>query len=102
MGGKEKKVETADFAGGKITTIMGGTDLDLRDCQLRPGRNELDIVCVMGGVDLKVPPHWNVRLEVSPIMGGVDDKRNNIEISDPDSILVIKGYCMFGGLEVRS
>ena len=102
MGGNEKKHDSLDFAGGKITTIMGGSDIDLRDCQMRPGRNELDIMCVMGGVDLKVPPHWNILIEVSPVMGGVDDKRKVHEITNPDSTLVIRGFCVFGGLEIKN
>ena len=56
----------------------------------------------MGGVDLKVPAHWNILIEVSPIMGGVDDKRKLHEVTDPDSTLVIKGFCLFGGLEIKN
>ena len=102
MGGSERKPGSIEFTGGKITTIMGGCDVDLRDSQLQPGVSELDIICFMGGVDLKIPPNWQVILELSPILGGVDDKRRMDELTDPDRTLVIRGYCMFGGVEIKN
>jgi len=56
----------------------------------------------MGGVEIRVPENWKLVIEVSPILGGIEDKRNSSVEQDEERILVIKGFCLFGGLEVRN
>ena len=49
------------FRGGDITAIMGGGQLDLRLATIPTGGEAiLDIVAVMGGVEIIVPTSWEV------------------------------------------
>jgi hypothetical protein len=98
------------FRGGDITAIMGGGQLDLRLAKIPPGEEAvLDIVAVMGGVEILVPPQWEVSTPILPFMGGVEDKRFPPLPSDPNAPhkdvggrLVLRGLVMMGGVHIKS
>jgi predicted membrane protein len=91
-----------NFRGGNITTLFGGTKLDLTQAKLAPGENVLELTTLFGGANIRVPQNWRVILNVTSIFGGFDDKRfghyNNEETSE--GILIIKGVTLFGGGEL--
>jgi predicted membrane protein len=98
------------FRGGDITAIMGGGQLDLRLATIPPGEEAiLDIVAVMGGVELLVPSTWEVSTPILPFMGGVEDKRFPPLPNDPNAgrkdaggRLVLRGLVMMGGVHIKS
>lgn len=91
-----------NFRGGNITTIFGGTKLDLTQAKLAKGENVLELTTIFGGANIRVPQNWKVILNVTSIFGGFDDKRfanyNNEETNG--GILIIKGVALFGGGEL--
>lgn len=102
LSGASKKINSYDFKGGKITTIMAGLELDLTNCTLSNNKAILEIECVMGGLTLTVPREWNVKLDVVPIMGGIEDgirKTPNAYV-DPAAEFIIKGTIVMGGVEI--
>jgi hypothetical protein len=95
------------FRGGDITAIMGGGQLDLRLATIPPGHEAiLDIVAVMGGVEIVVPPHWEVSTPIFPFMGGVEDKRfpplQTDSAPKESGRLVLRGIVMMGGVHIKS
>lgn len=102
LSGINKRVMTKDLKGAKLTAFMGGIDLDLTQADIA-GVATMQVDVIFGGVKLILPPHWDVRVEVTNIAAGVEDKRlyRQSEI-DPDKVLVIKGTVLFGGLEIKS
>ncbi|RMF58132.1 MAG: hypothetical protein D6748_09625 [Calditrichaeota bacterium] len=104
FGGREMRVQTQQFEGGNITTLFAGTEVRFTNSQLAPGRHTLDIVAMFGGVELYVPPDWNIMVKGLPIFGGFSDTRKKIAeqpSSTKDGVLVITGFAMFGGVEVK-
>lgn len=104
FGGGEKKITTRTFRGGKITSIFGGSNYDMLDCELAEGRNILDMVNIFGGSKLVVPGNWKIHVDVVSIFGGFADKRRNVNVpSDgPNKELIITGIAIFGGGEIKS
>jgi len=104
FGGGERIYTSQNFRGGKITSIFGGSEIDLTKAKLAPGRNVIEVAYVFGGSTIIIPPTWNLRIETTAIFGAITDKRNIIH--DPekqdDGILVIKGAAIFGGGEIKS
>lgn len=98
--GSERSIHSESFKGGKILAIFGGSKLNMSKVVLAPGVNELEIVCVFGGVSLIVPHDWNIKVEVFNIFGGYEDKRS-VSLVDMNKTLVIKGVTVFGGGEVK-
>jgi len=101
FGGVKKKMITKNFQGGSIDNIFGGTDLDLMQADFK-GTIVMDFNVAFGGVKLVVPPHWNIKNEVTPILGGIDDKRPVVPVEDASKLLVLRGTIMFGGLDIKS
>jgi predicted membrane protein len=99
--GVHKKVMSKNFKGGDITTFMGGTEIDLTQADFT-GTVRLDVTQIMGGTKIIVPPHWEVRSEVTALFAGFEDKRQQPAIANPDKVLIIDGTSIFGGIELKN
>ena len=102
LSGVNKRVLSKNFQGGKLTAAFGGIDLDLSQADLQ-GVQTMQVDVIFGGMKLIVPPHWDVRTEVTNIAAGVEDKRiyRQSEV-DTDKVLILRGTILFGGLEIKS
>ena len=103
FGGSEKSFSSQNFKGGKVTAILGGSDIDLSQAKLPTGGAMLDIFCIFGGSNLIVPNDWMVVNESFVLFGGFADKRRHTSIQEADNqqILRIKGIVIFGGAEIK-
>jgi len=99
LGGVERRITTPDFRGGEITAVMGGCALDLRESSILK-EAVLNVFTIWGGINIKVPPDWTVVLNGTPVMGGFSEK--TISAPNGDKRLVITGYAVMGGVEVRN
>ena len=99
LGGFDRRITTPNFRGGEVTAVMGGCMLDLRGSSIE-GEAVLNVFTLMGGITLKVPPDWTVALNGTPIMGGFDEK--TVTAPHNNKRLVIRGYAIMGGVEVRN
>ena len=86
------------------TSILGGVTERNVSQDFRGGR----LTAFLGGVEISVPQHWNVKKDVQPIAGGVDDRRPLVRHHDdddgpPDNApdLVVTGSVLLGGLLIR-
>ncbi|MCC5929554.1 MAG: hypothetical protein JJU28_09940 [Cyclobacteriaceae bacterium] len=103
LSGAEKFIHSDRFQGGKITCILGGAEIDLTSSELAEGVHTLDIFTLFGGISLIVPPDWTIKTEVSALLGGFSDERpGGPEVIDESKVLVIKGFVMLGGGEIKS
>ncbi|MEA3317881.1 MAG: DUF5668 domain-containing protein [Bacteroidota bacterium] len=104
LGGGEKYITSTNFKGGRITSIFGGSKIDLRHAELSEGNQVIDILCVFGGSNIIVPEEWNVKVDVVSIFGGFADKRfsRTDKAKDLNNSLTIKGFVLFGGGEISS
>ena len=101
MGGFERRITSHEFRGGEITAFMGGGKLDLRDAMPAGGQAVINIFAMMGGFEIVVPETWRVISEVTPVMGGIEDKsRSSANPNAP--CLIIRGFMMMGGLTLKN
>jgi predicted membrane protein len=99
LGGFERRISTPDFKGGEVTAVMGGCSLDLRGSSIQ-GEAVINVFAVWGGITLKCPPDWTVVLHGTPIMGGFEEK--TVPPPDNSKRLIVRGYAIMGGVEVRN
>ena len=101
MGGTKRRVAGAIFRSADMTSLMGGCELDLRDALLgADGVAHVEVFSLMGGNHIFVPPNWTVILQVTPIMGGVEDKTR--PVMGGNQHLYIRGTVLMGGVEVSN
>ncbi len=101
--GGERTITSESFSGGKSVNVFGGSTYDLTQSKLKEGINVLEVTCVFGGTKVIVPSTWNVRVEVSSVLGAFEDKRKfRNDPIDTSRTLVIKGSAVLGGGEIAS
>jgi predicted membrane protein len=102
FGGIKKNIQSKNFKGGEIVSFMGGSEINFMQADIQHPV-ELEVNNVFGGTKLIIPSNWDVKNEISAVFGGVEDKRN-FSNSTPDSVkkIVLKGACVFGGIEVTN
>jgi predicted membrane protein len=102
--GSEKQFAFPNFRGGRITSIFGGSEIDLSASQMSEGNNILEVFYVFGGSSITVPNDWVVINKVTSILGGFSDKRrgDSTMASGPEKTLVIQGFVLLGGGEIKS
>ncbi|HEY2648394.1 MAG TPA: DUF5668 domain-containing protein [Puia sp.] len=101
LGGIHKNILSKNFKGGDITIFMGGAEINLSQADIQ-GTASLDITQIMGGTKIIIPPHWEVRSQLTSVFGNIEDKRTNIGHTDPNKVLIIDGSSVFGGIEIRN
>lgn len=101
FGGNKRKVFSKNFKCGETTCIFGGTDIDLSQADIN-GTVIIDVVQLFGGVKLIVPSNWELKSDVTAILGGVDDKRQSSQVTSSGKKLVLTGFVMFGGVDIKS
>jgi predicted membrane protein len=101
LGGIHKNILSKNFKGGDVTIFMGGAEINLSQADIQ-GTATLDITQVMGGTKIIVPPHWEVRSQMTSVFGNIEDKRQNIGSTDHSKVLIIDGSSVFGGIEIRN
>jgi len=99
MGGFKRMNNSQDFKGGELTAVMGGFELDLRDASIK-GEAIIDIFTLMGGMSMRVPEDWLVIFDVTPFMGGYDDKTRPPK--ENTKRLIIRGTTIMGGIEIKN
>lgn len=100
LGGGKIRVTGTPLKGGKITSIMGGSEIDLSKTAIQ-GEAVIDVFTMMGGAEIRTPENWNVINEVTSIMGGFQDSRS-IQPTKDGPTLRIKGMTIMGGIELKS
>jgi predicted membrane protein len=100
LGGFKRTNDSQDFRGGEATAIMGGCELDLRQASIKEGEAVLDLFAFWGGIEIRVPEDWTVVLEGVPVLGGFEDKTRAPKESHKR--LIIKGYVVMGGAEIKN
>ena len=99
----KKNIISKNFRGGESVTVFGGTEINLTQADIS-GAVGLEITQIFGGTKLIVPANWTVQSkELVAILGGIDDKRPPVpNAGAPEKVLILKGTCLLGGIEIRS
>jgi hypothetical protein len=105
FGGCERRFSGPHFQGGKAVSIFGGIELDFREADM-DDEAVLELNCIFGGVEIRVPPNWRVHSRSLPVFGAFEDKSGRT-VNDPPSertnkTLVITGVVVFGGVEIKN
>jgi hypothetical protein len=82
--------------------VLGGVDLDLREAILTSRLTTVRAFCLLGGVDIVVPPETRVIDNGWALLGGREVPPESEESQDPDApVLRLTGVSVLGGLTVK-
>ena len=103
--GRKEIVTSKDFRGGSIQTTFGGVELNLVQADITTQQVVINTKVSFGGVELIVPSHWEIQNEIETTLGSVEDHRairtggSSIE---ERKVLILRGSCSFGSVEIKS
>jgi hypothetical protein len=102
--GTRQRLDTQDFLGGKVTTIFGGAEIDLRSANTKREEISIKAEAVFGGIELWVPAHWQTIVRGTGVFGGFEDKTFPAApgASGKAPRLVVTGAAVFGGVVVKN
>jgi hypothetical protein len=100
--GSDARSTSNSFKGGKMTALFGGAVLDLNDAKLTKDGANLDVFTFCGGIEVRVPEGWVVKVDGLPLFGGWENKTKQPANPDKAPVLRISGTCVFGGFGVRN
>jgi len=102
--GTRQKLDTQDFLGGKVTTVFGGAEIDLRSANTKREEISIKAEAVFGGIELWVPAHWQTIVRGTGVFGGFEDKTFPAApgASGKAPRLVVTGAAVFGGVVVKN
>lgn len=102
MAGSSHKIISENFKGGHVNCFMGGAEIDLLDVTSN-NTIYLKTFVMMGGLALKIPKEWNVKIDVMPIMGGVEDQITKFPANtvSQETLMVITGNVIMGGIDIK-
>lgn len=98
--GVRRRIATPNFRRADLTAVMGGIELDLRQAATGSEPAVVDVFVMMGGVDIKVPPDWDVSNQVVAVMGGAADRSAGTK--DARKRLIVRGLVIMGGVEIKN
>ena len=84
----------------KIFNLFGGVELDFTDARFASDTTHITVLCLFGGVDIRVRDRMRTISKAVCIFGGIDNRAG--APADPNApLLVIDGLAMFGGVDIR-
>lgn len=83
--------------------VMGGCELDLRNCEIEGPEAVITAFVFMGGVDIVVPEGVAVELEGFVFMGAKEaHKVRNVPVIAGSPLIRVRAYGLMGAVSVRS
>lgn len=101
FGGATRKHRWKVRRNTSILAMFGGVELDLTEATFEAHELTFNVFCLFGGVEVTVPPGTDVDSSVIAVFGGTEVRK----LAPPDGVaprIVVKGFCGFGGVEVRN
>jgi predicted membrane protein len=100
MGGIERASDSTEFRGADLMAFMGGCEIDLRRAVIAGDAAVIEVLVVMGGVELRIPEDWVVDVRALPVMGGVTVP-SRVPRSENPQRLILRGTVVMGGVEIK-
>lgn len=104
FGGGERKLNTKEFRGARLFSIFGGYQVDLTRADMASDEAFIEANAVFGGGEIRVPTAWRVVVQGTGIFGGYSDETQHFQPDGnaPAKTLYVRGFTVFGGIEVRN
>lgn len=85
----------------RVTNVLGGAELDLREVELSAEVTELRVFSMLGGSDISLPEHLNVEVTEFSFLGGNDLKLGEATPDPGGPLLRLRMVSILGGTKVR-
>jgi hypothetical protein len=95
------RVRSRTFRGGRLTAVMSGVTVDLREALLGADGATISVQSALSDIDILVPSDWEVVCDMGTVFAGVDSRRFPPPSTGPRGRLRLTGMVVAGGLCIR-
>jgi predicted membrane protein len=95
------EVRSRRFRSGRVTAVLSGVTVDLREAIPSPEGATLDVQSALSGITILVPKDWEVFCDVEAVCGGISEDRFSAAAATARPRLRVTGTVVAGGLSVR-
>jgi cell wall-active antibiotic response 4TMS protein YvqF len=86
----------------RIFTFWGNAEIDLTHALVGEGTSVIEVKCIMGNVEIHVPPDLRVENEVEAVLASADIRREAPTTAAPGAPTVrVTGSAFLGNVEVK-
>lgn len=85
-----------------VVAVMGGCKLDLREAEIIGDAVDINIVNVMGGVDIVVPEGVDVEVSGLSVMGGKRVRLADVPVRPGTPLIRVRALSVMGGATIKS
>lgn len=82
-----------------VVSVFGGVELDLRQAVLSRREVTINVVAIMGGVNIVVPAGVRVIDSIANVFGGTSVPAD--DLGEPNAVIRLTGFTLFGGVNVE-
>lgn len=80
-------------------SLLGGVHLDFREAEFPRTGVHITAGCILGGLDIIIPPGINADVSGIPLLGGMENKAGAGDERAPT--LTVRGVAILGGVKVK-
>ena len=102
--GCKRTNDSQEFRGADMFAMFGHIDIDFSGAKMAGDTAEIRTTAMFGGIELRVPQGWVVICRATCLFGGLDDRTRLHAPGEtkPPNTLIITGFVMFGGVEIKN
>jgi len=101
VSGVKRRNVSQTFRGGRITTVMGAVEIDLRETRMAADSAQIEIDAVMGHVLLRIPRDWSVESHLSAAIGHVEERWDR-PVDPAAKRLILEGTAFMSHIEISN
>lgn len=84
-----------------MEVVLGNAEIDLTGARLEGGRAALALSAVLGSIELRVRPEWQVVVEGTPVLGSIEHKGPSPEAAGMMGTLHIHASVVLGSVRIK-
>jgi predicted membrane protein len=96
-----RRVEAQNFKGGTAEVVFGSAEIDLAGAGLQGGQAVLSLSAVLGSIELRVRPEWQVVIEGTPVLGSIEQKKKQPSDAEKTGTLHINASVVLGSIQIK-
>ncbi|HMC57442.1 MAG TPA: LiaF domain-containing protein [Gemmatimonadaceae bacterium] len=86
----------------RAVSAMASVVIDLTRARVGAGTSTIDVRCIMGNIEILVPPHMRVECRGSGLLGNFEHKVKGQQVLPLDApTIIVDGVAFMGNVEVR-
>jgi predicted membrane protein len=96
-----RRIEAPNFKGGTAEVVLGSAEIDLSGAGLEGGQAVLALSAVLGSIEVRVRPEWQVVIDGTPVLGSIEQKKKQPSDAEKKGTLHVNASVVLGSIQIK-